>query len=158
MIREINKLTLLILFLFLLSSCNSNVIYTDNVVMDNSVWELSNVPNFNINIDDTSQLSNVMFTLRNGSDYPFRNIFLFVTVFSPDGEKITDTLEYYLADEKGNWYGKGVGDIHELNLPYKTFTFFPETGTYSFYVQHGMRIGSLPGIYDFGLRIEKSTR
>ena len=51
---------------------------------------------------------------------PFRNIYLFVTTTSPDGKSITDTLQYNLADEKGKWYGKGFGDIHELKLPYKS--------------------------------------
>lgn len=157
MIREINKWSA-ILFLILFSSCNNDIIYTDNVVMQDNIWELAYVPYFSVQIVDTTQLTNVFFTLRNGSDYPFRNIFLFVTVYSPDGKGITDTLEYYLADEKGAWFGKGIGDIHELNLPYRTNVFFPEQGTYSFYIQHGMRIGDLPGIYDFGLRVEKSTR
>jgi gliding motility-associated lipoprotein GldH len=126
--------------------------------MDDNTWNLSNVPDFSVVINDTAQLSDIFFTIRNGSDYPFRNIFLFVTVYSPDGKSITDTLEYFLANEKGDWYGKGVGDIHELNLPYRTNVFFPERGTYLFYIQHGMRIGDLQGIYDFGLNIEKSTK
>ena len=157
MIREINRGSVLLL-LFLLSSCNSDIIFTDNVVMQDNTWKLSNVPDFSIQINDTAQLTDVLFTIRSGSDYPFRNLYLFVTVSSPDGSIMTDTLEYYLADEKGNWYGKGFGDIHEHNLPYRTKVFFPAKGTYFFYIQHGMRIGNLPGIYDFGLRIEKSTR
>jgi gliding motility-associated lipoprotein GldH len=157
MIREINKSSTLLLLL-LLSSCNSDVIFTDSVVMQDNIWDLSNVPDFSMLIDDTTQLTDVFFTIRTGSNYPFRNLFLFVTVYSPDGNIMTDTLEYYLADEKGNWYGKGFGDIHELNLPYRTNVFFPARGTYLFNIQHGMRIGDLPGIYDFGLRIERSKR
>jgi gliding motility-associated lipoprotein GldH len=157
MIREINKASILLLLL-LLSSCNSDVIFTDSVVMEDNIWQLSNVPDFRMQIDDTTLLTNVFFTIRTGSDYPFRNLFLFVTVSSPDGNRMTDTLEYYLADEKGNWYGKGFGDIHELNLPYRTDVFFPDRGIYLFKIQHGMRIGDLPGIYDFGLRIESSKR
>ncbi len=157
MIRETNKASILLLLL-LLSSCNSDVIFTDSVVMEDNIWELSNMPDFSMQIDDTTLLTNVFFTIRTGSDYPFRNLFLFVTVSSPDGNRMTDTLEYYLADEKGNWYGKGFGDIHELNLPYRTDVFFPHRGTYLFKIQHGMRIGDLPGIYDFVLRIERSKR
>jgi gliding motility-associated lipoprotein GldH len=157
MIREINKSSTLLLLL-LLSSCNNDVIFTDSVVMQDNIWDLSNVPDFSMQIDDTTQLTDVFFTIRTGSDYPFRNLFLFVTVYSPDGNIMTDTLEYYLADERGNWYGKGFGDIHELNLPYRTNVFFPARGTYLFNIQHGMRIGDLPGIYDFGLRIERSKR
>ncbi len=155
MIRKKNRGIILLLPILLLS-CNSDVIFTDNAAMQNNIWELSNVPDFRFLIDDTTQLVNVLFTLRSGSVYPYRNLFLFVTVSSPDGDIMTDTLEYYLADEKGNWYGKGFGDIHEFNLPYRTNVYFPEQGTYFFKIQHGMRIGDLPGIYDIGLRIEKS--
>ena len=93
--------------------------------------------------------------LRTGSDYPFRNIHLFVTVATPDGKVITDTLQFNLADEKGDWYGKGFGDIHALNLPYKSNVYFPSKGTYMFKIQHGMRIEDLNGVYDIGLRVEK---
>jgi len=103
-------------------------------------------------------VTDVDFTIRTGSDYPFRNIYLFVTAISPDGKSITDTLHYDLADEKGNWYGKGFGDIHELSLPYRTNVFFPLKGTYTFKIRHGMRISDLKGVYDLGLRIEKPKR
>lgn len=93
--------------------------------------------------------------IRTGSVYPYRNIYLFVTASTPDGKTITDTLQYDLADEKGNWYGKGFGDIHALNLPYKTNVYFPLKGTYMFKIQHGMRIENLTGVYDIGLKVEK---
>ena len=147
-----------LVLLFFLSSCNGDIIFTDSVAMPDKLWELSNVPDFSVPVTDTFQLSDVYFTIRTGSDYPFRNIFLFVTASSPDGNSMTDTLEYNLADEKGNWYGKGFGDIHELDLPYRTNVFFPIKGTYRFKIQHGMRISNLNGIYDIGLRIEKSLK
>jgi len=132
--------------------------YTDSVVIPNKTWELSNVPEFTFPVTDTFNLTNVVFTIRTGSDYPFRNIYLFVTAVSPDGKINTDTLQYDLADEKGNWYGKGLGDIHELSLPYRTNVYFPLKGIYKFKIRHGMRIGDLKGVYDLGLRIEKPGR
>ena len=123
--------------------------------MSQETWRLMDIPVFKVLISDTLKSNNVFFTIRNGSSFPFRNIYFFVTTTSPDGKKITDTLQYNLADEKGNWYGKGFGDIHELNLPYKSNVFFPLKGTYEFKIQHGMRVENLKGVYDFGLRIEK---
>lgn len=156
MIRGINSISVFsIAILFLLISCNSNVVFTGSSVMNNETWKLADIPSFKVEITDTLNSNNVMFTLRNGSAYPFRNIFLFVSTTSPDGKKITDTLQYNLADEKGKWYGKGFGDIHELNLPYKSNVFFPVKGIYEFTIQHGMRTEDLKGIYDVGLRIEK---
>jgi gliding motility-associated lipoprotein GldH len=126
--------------------------------MKNNTWSLFDNPEFKVPVTDTINSNNIFFTIRTGSKYPFRNIYLFVTAISPVGKSITDTLQYDLADEKGNWYGKGSGDIHELNLPYKTNVFFPLKGTYHFKIQHGMRIGDLKGVYDFGLRVEKFSK
>jgi gliding motility-associated lipoprotein GldH len=157
MIREINKSIFFILLIFL-SSCRSDIVFTDSAVMKNKIWGLSDVADFRVPVTDTTQLTDVYFTIRTGTDYPFRNLFLFITAYSPDGKSISDTLEYFLADEKGHWYGKGFGDIHELDLPYRSGVFFPIIGTYRFKIQHGMRIGDLAGVYDFGLRIVKSTK
>jgi len=128
------------------------------MAFENSTWSLYNTPDFSITISDTITSSDVYFTIRTGSDYPFRNIFLFVTVISPDKKIVNDTLEYNLADERGNWFGKGFGDIHELDLPYKRNIFFPAKGVYDFKIQHGMRVGDLLGVYDIGVRINKSGR
>ena len=157
MIRGINRFSfvLIMTFLLLLLSCKSRVVYTNSMAMAEETWKLTDISDFKVLITDTVNSNNVLFTIRNGSSYPFRNIFLFVTTTSPDGKKITDTLQYNLADEKGKWFGKGFGDIHELNLPYKSNVFFPMKGSYEFKIQHGMRVENLKGVYDFGLRIEK---
>jgi gliding motility-associated lipoprotein GldH len=157
MTREINRFLPILIqaFLLLLPSCNSNVVYTNSRAMAEETWKLMDIPVFLVPISDTLNSNNVLFTIRNGSSFPFRNIYLFVTTTSPDGKKITDTLQYNLADEKGKWFGKGFGDIHELKLPYKSNVYFPLKGTYEFRIQHGMRVENLKGVYDFGLRIEK---
>jgi gliding motility-associated lipoprotein GldH len=157
MIKKINSYLVLFLLasFLLLSSCNSNVVYTDSVVMSDNTWELMNLPEFRVPITDTLNSNNMFFTLRTGSDYPFRNIYLFITATSPEGRNITDTLQYYLADDKGKWFGKGFGDIHELHLPYKSNVYFPLKGEYVFKIQHGMRTQDLIGVYDIGFRIER---
>ncbi len=119
---------------------------------------LTDIPVFRFPVKDTVNSNNIFFTIRTGTSYPFRNIYLFVTTSSPDGKSVTDTLQYELADEKGNWYGKGFGDIHELKLPYKSNVFFPVSGTYQVNIQHGMRIEDLKGVYDIGLRVEKTVK
>jgi len=160
MITGTNKALLLLILapLLMLQSCSSNTLYSDSVVIPGKTWKLTNVPEFTCPVTDTINAINVVFTIRTGSDYPFRNIYLFVTTISPDGRTISDTLEYDLADEKGNWYGKGIGDIHELDLPYRTNVYFPAKGSYKFKIRHGMRLGDLKGVYDLGVRIEKPGR
>jgi gliding motility-associated lipoprotein GldH len=160
MIKGINRYSLVLIpaYFILLFSCNSNVVFTSSHEMAENIWKLPDIPTFKILVSDTLNSNNVFFTIRTGSSYPFRNIYLFVTAISPDGKSITDTLQYNLADEKGNWYGKGFGDIHELNLPYKSNVYFPLKGTYQFNIQHGMRVENLKSVYDFSLRIEKISK
>lgn len=160
MTKGISKYSFVLILtsLILLSSCNSNVIFSDSKVINKKTWSLTDIPSFKVQITDTINSNNVIFTLRTGSSYPFRNIYLFITTTSPDGKSITDTLQYKLADEKGNWLGKGFGDIHELNLTYKTNVYFPVKGIYQFNIQHGMRIEDLKGVYDIGLRVEKISK
>jgi len=147
----------LIAFILLMaSSCNNNVIFTDSVTMPDNTWSLSDIAEFKIPVSDTLTHADVSFSIRTGADYPYRNIYLFVSALSPDGKSISDTLQYDLADEKGTWYGRGTGDIHELMLPYKTNVYFPQGGTYIFKIQHGMRTGELSGVYDLGIRIVKT--
>jgi len=158
MTRKTNKcisLFVVVAALFIIS-CNGNITYTENHSMKDKMWHLMDIKSFDVQITDTTALSDIFFTIRTGSDYPFRNIFLFVSTSAPDGKNLTDTLEYYLADDKGVWYGKGFGDIRELKLPYKSNIYFPIKGEYKFKVQHGMRIENLKGVYNICLRIEKT--
>jgi gliding motility-associated lipoprotein GldH len=154
---RINRYIFVILapFLILLSSCNSNVVFSDTHAMAENTWKLMDISSFKAEVDDTLTSNNIYFTLRSSSSYPFHNIWLFVTTIAPGGKSVTDTLQFNLADEKGRSYGRGFGDIHELDLPYKSNVYFPAKGIYQFRVQHGMRIEDLKGVYDFGLRIEK---
>jgi gliding motility-associated lipoprotein GldH len=74
----------------------------------------------------------------------------------PNGKFSTDTLECILADEKGKWLGKGLGDIYDNQIPFKRNVRFPQAGTYVFEIQQGMRSDNIPLIMDVGLRIEKA--
>jgi len=158
MTKGINRCLLFLAAVVFMSSCGRNVVFTDSSAMTGRTWKLEDKPAFSMTVQDTLNSNKINFIIRTGSSYPFRNIFLFVTTASPEGKSITDTLSYDLADEKGNWYGKGFGDIHELILPYKSNVFFPVSGTYQITVQHGMRVADLTGVYDFGLRVEKTPK
>ena len=150
--------SIMLLFPLLLSSCGGKAIFADTYEIKSGVWELSDVANFTFGNSDSLVTTDVEFLIRTGPDYPYRNIYLFVTSSSPDGKSMTDTLEYYLSDEKGNRYGKGTGGLFELRLPYKSNVFFPEKGNYFFSIRHGMRIMDLSDVYDIGIRITEAEK
>lgn len=157
MIKGTDKTAILIIILLVTVApgCSRNTLYTDVTGIPSEEWSLNNVVEFKPEMTDTSSICNITFSIRTGASFPFRNIWLFINTVSPSGKSITDTLQYNLADEKGKWYGHGFGDIHELELPFRTGIYFPEKGTYTFKIRHGMRVETLKGVYDLGLRIEK---
>jgi gliding motility-associated lipoprotein GldH len=160
MAKGINRYSFLlcVVISLILTACHSRSIFTDSVVIPDHEWTIDNAAIFTPNISDTLKSTNIYFNIRTGSSYPYSNIFLFVSTTSPAGKTITDTLQYKLADEKGKWFGKGAGDIHELRLTFKTGVYFPLKGIYTFRICHGMRSETLKGVYDIGLRIENSTK
>ncbi|MGQ9620288.1 MAG: gliding motility lipoprotein GldH [Bacteroidales bacterium] len=148
---------LFIYFFLSLTACDRNIIYTDFTKIPSEIWTSDNVLSFTPEIDDTASLNNIFITLRTGIDYPFQNIWLFVLTTSPSGKTVTDTLEYMLTDSKGKRTGRGFGNIKETDLKFRQRVYFPEKGTYTIRIRHGMRMENLKGIYDIGLRIEKAS-
>jgi len=151
------KYAALLLILIAFHGCRNATVYSENIKMENRVWNRTIKAEFNPVITDTVTGVNIDFFLRTGSDYPFRNIYLFITTITPGGYMRTDTIEYFLSDERGFRYGSGVGDIREVSLPFRKNVRFSETGNYRFIVEQGMRRDDLAGLYDLGLVIKKEN-
>jgi gliding motility-associated lipoprotein GldH len=151
--RRNNTVIVSTLIMLLCLSCNSGTYYTDSVRMEDEKWSMYDPANFSCLIDDTARIYDINLSVRTSTDYPYRNLYLFVVTSFPSGSSLTDTIQGIVADEKGEWLGKGAGDIREVTIPFKSNVYFPETGEYHFKVIHGMRDTVLKGVYDIGMRI-----
>ncbi len=149
---------ILILSVVLLSSCDSRRIFEQFEAVDASVWSQEDLKSFDVQIDDHLQDYNLIFLLRNSGTYPFQNLFVFVSRQAPDGSLNRDTLNIPLANPQGRWNGKGLGDIKELEVMYRYKFRFPESGSFHFEFEQGMRKEKLEGIHDVGLRVERSGK
>lgn len=145
----------LLLAVTLLISCNTGSIYSESESIPGYKWDVDNIITFRAPVTDTLNSYDINLLIRTDNSYPYRNIFLFIKTMSPAGRAIKDTIEYFLADEKGDWYGSGLGDINDLSVPFKANVHFPEPGTYTFSIQHGMRENKLRGVTDIGMQIRK---
>lgn len=148
-----------ILFLFsslLFYSCDKARLFEQNQEIPESGWDMKNTLKFEVDIKDPATPANFYINVRNADGYPYSNLFLFVLTTFPNGKMSMDTLECVLADEKGKWLGKGIGDIYDNQIPFKRNVHFPLAGKYTFELQHAMRTQVIPLIMDVGLRIEKA--
>jgi gliding motility-associated lipoprotein GldH len=155
---EIPHKTLIIsiLTLVLLSSCVSDTIFDKQVTIENAKWFKGESARYAIGINDSLTAYDFYLTVRNTTDYRYSNLYIFMLTRFPNGNLSRDTIECILADKTGKWLGKGWGSIKENTILLKQNLRFPLAGEYQFLIQQAMRVDTLDGIINVGLRIEKS--
>ncbi len=149
-----NSVLLIFAFLAVFYSCDRNRVFEQTIDIPGSNWHKDSIVFFNVDISDTLSAHAVNINLRHDSEYPKRNIYLFINTHAPTGHAIRDTFEIILADEKGKWYGSGLGGVWDIQKPFKHNVRFPISGTYRFEMEQAMRYDELPNIRSIGLRIE----
>lgn len=137
-------------------SCDNNRVFEDNYAITNEIWNRDSIVSFTVDITDTISVNNIYINIRNASEYPRSNIYLFVKT-EANNSVVKDTFNCILADDNGRWYGSGLGDIWSHQMLYKKNVRFPNKGKYVFSIEQAMRISELPDIIDVGIRIEKAN-
>lgn len=154
-IKKIIKGSNLLLVFLLLGACTNNNVYFKYEAVDPAGWEKDSVYSFDIEIADTLSAYNIYINTRHTPTYPYQNIWLFISETSPDSIVINDTIEFYLANNRGEWLGSGSGSLKEMPVLFEQNKSFDRSGIYQYNIRHGMRTDSLKGINDIGVRIEK---
>jgi gliding motility-associated lipoprotein GldH len=139
-----------------ITSCDRKRVFEEYKTLDKNGWNKDSVVVFKVNLDDTIKNHNLYVNIRNKGTYGYSNLWLFLSIGSPDGKMVTDTVEFTLAEPSGKWKGSGIGDLHDNQILYKKSVWFPQKGNYSFHIKQGMRDNVLKGIRDIGIRIEKT--
>ena len=146
--------------IFICFSCinNNSVIEYKNF---NSGWEANDKAQFMIS-SFSGEAVNFILHIRNNNNYAFSNIFLIASV-EVDGELFSrDTLEYELANSKGEWLGDGFTEVKESRLWWKEDFIVPKGKQINVIIEHAVRsngieggIKNLEGIIGVGLLTEK---
>ena len=126
----------------------------------NNGWAEAETLSFEFNVDFETKMADLSFILRHNNEYSFSNIFL-ITEFSANGNLIDkDTLEFKLANYRGEWLGNKKISVIEHMLPYKKGLIFDDSN-YKLNIRTSMRsrnkvteIERLDGIVNFGLLID----
>jgi gliding motility-associated lipoprotein GldH len=119
-------------------------------------WNVDEVFESSFDISDTVNNYNFFISLRNTDDYPYQNIFVFLTTTFPNGKTSLDTINCPLANRQGKWLGKGFGGVYDNRVLYMARKRFPLMGNYTIQMEQAMRDETLPGIIDAGIRIEQA--
>lgn len=142
----------------LLAACGGKGrIYERNVDFADAFWHKDSVVAFDFRISDPSIPYHLIANVRNGSNYPYQNLYFEFSLEDSTGHILVNNLKnVILFDPKsGEPFGEGLGDLfdHQVNLldQYE----FPTQGKYRLTMEQFMRMDSLPLILSIGLRVEQ---
>lgn len=151
--KPANLLFSLLLLLFF--SCDQNRVFEKNVEIPDYIWNYDFKVPFEVEITDTSSRYNVFINIRHTDSYPLSNLWVIIHTQLPSGEKKQKRVELVLSDNRGQFFGEGMGDIWDYQILIQQNALFPQTGKYKFELEQNMRQNALPLIMSMGMRIEK---
>ena len=142
-------ISLLIGGICLLTSCRHDIVYSDFVAIPSGEWDENQLPEFAFNIADREAAYDILLYVRHTERYPYQNMWLFVR----GNRQYMDTVEVYLADDRGRWLGDKHHGFIEMPALMEENYHSPDTGPYYIDVQHGMRDSLLRGVTDVGIEV-----
>lgn len=93
--------------------------------------------------------SDLYFALRHTNDYPYRNLWVEINYVDQSGSVRRDSVSLELCDIYGRWYGKGMGDLYQVQTLVVPAARIAPGSDVS--VRHIMRVDTLRGIESVGL-------
>ena len=124
-----------------MAACNENTVYHSYQSLPNEGWGKSDTLSFQCPVTDSIPGTLRLFAeVRNRSEYPYRNLYLFI--------------HENLLDSTGRWTGNGWGSIYQTAVFVKSVRPL-HPGNYTVKIVHGMQDEKLTGLNDVGIRIEK---
>lgn len=132
------------------SACNSDIVYSHFSPISSNKWHIDSVAHFDFTVEDAAPDYRVLVYVRHTERYPYQNMWLFV-----DDGLYRDTLEFYLADDRGQWLGDRKHGFIEMPVLLEENKHFADTGVYHYSIQHAMRDTLLRGVTDVGLEIRR---
>lgn len=148
---------LLVFFLGLIfTACDSNRVYENTIDFNKAYWLSDSVKSFDINIPKANTDYNILFNIRNGVEYPHRNVYIYYTISDSTNNVLDEELrDFQLFHAKSGYpFGNGSGNIREHNFDLLMGYEFPYEGKYKISFEQYMRYDSLPQVFSIGIRVE----
>ena len=131
------------------------MVYKKYSTFSNIEWRQDDIRKFTFQIKDTTYSHNIIIPVR--YTYGYRNSDLRVKVIweGPDGFSKVDEVSIPIRDSHGKFLGKGMGDIWDIEFPYKNGVTLKK-GTYTLSLQHQMNRDPFPFVMEVGIVVKQN--
>ena len=141
-------------------SCTPLNLYERTIAIPAHRWKSSFMPQFAFVIKDTTARYDLSITLLHRDLYHYNNIWLEITLLSPDGKQYKFKTEKQLGTNESGWLGTGMDDIYEHRISLQkelleNAVSLRKQGKYTLVIKQIMREDPLEQVMNIGLRIEK---
>ena len=145
------KLLFLATLALALTACRQDIVFSQFVSIPSGEWHVDSVAQFDYQIADKESGYQMLVYVRHTERYPYQNMWLFL-----DNGMQRDTIEFYLADDRGQWLGDKHHGFIEMPVLIEQNYHFSDTGHCAMTIQHGMRDSLLRGVTDIGVEIKRN--
>ncbi len=145
------KLLFLVTLALALTACRQDIVFSQFVSIPSGEWHVDSVAQFDYQIADKEAGYQMLVYVRHTERYPYQNMWLFL-----DNGIQRDTIEFYLADDRGQWLGDKHHGFIEMPVLIEQNYHFSDTGHCAMTIQHGMRDSLLRGVTDIGVEIKRN--
>lgn len=174
--KEAIKILAVISLIGSLCACTSKTVYSEFRSVPLREWYADSVLTYRFDITDTTATYQIQICVRHTQQYPYQNMWLFVNN-QPANESlhtaldsakmaldstelakptVQDTIEFYLANDRGVWLGNGKNGLTEMPVLYEEAYRFAHSGEQVITIQQGMREEPLRGVSDVGVIVTKN--
>jgi len=152
---------LFVLVLFFYGCSKKETVYQDKYNFNNYTWNHSEIIEFDFNITNTEINHEIYFHITY-SDYLYRNIIFFSSLYKDTTLIKKDTVNIDLFDKYGKPKGKGMTELKKLTYRTNKIYNFTTQGFYRLRIQQSFRVGntnrldSLSSLRSLGFEIKQN--
>ena len=141
---------------WLASACSRHLDdFSEFAELPSAGWAYADTLTFTADVDSVTTGS-LQLAVRHTNDYPYRNLYVEVTVADSSGIALRDTVDLRLCDLYGNWLGSGLGTSFQASVTVAENLTVTQGAT--IIVRHVMRPDPVPHIEQVGVLFTADER
>lgn len=141
-----------------LYACSGGYWYRHFEKVSGYIWEKQHIVVFEIPVKEPMPLLKTTLALRYGDGYEHNDLNVRALLESPSGKTTTLEAQFAIKDLKGEYVGKGMGELWDTQVELPEITELPEVGTYRLSLQHAMPEPEVFFVVDLGVLIKDISK